>query len=942
MALAEAFVDIVGDPRRFDQAWARLQRRVSNLRVPIAFDASVAAVVSRVTRELEAVPPIDIPVTADTTAMVAEVVAAEAALPDAVVPVEADTTPLVRQATAAGASAGRASGSAFLTNFSIAIAGIAAGVGIAGAAIGAFGLKAAADLEQTAIAFESLAGSAEEGQRILQSLQRFAATTPFEFPEITTSARRLLAMGDAAGIARDQLEAVLTTIGDVASVTGGGAVALDRVTLALGQIASRGRVSLEEINQISEALPGFSGVAAIAAARGITTGEAMDQISAGAITAQDGIAALLAGMQQFPGAANAMAKQSQTLLGVFSTFKDVVSQTLAGAFTPVIPAVKDALTGLTPVLGEALGQLGPLIGQSLAQLLPFIGQLVQALTPILGPLLAGLSAGLAAIGPALVPLGQALGAIAVAVQPLLGFIGELAAAVGQTLAPIIAGLVPLFTSLVTVVQSALRPMIPLIVQIGQAIGDFLLPFADLLADLFDQLAPIIEDLATQLAASLIPLFAELGPLAVQMAEALIPLVPAIIELLPPLVEITAAMAPLIVLLAELLKLAVAIAAPILKLAAELIKLLAVEAIAPLFQLLADAITSGVKPLSDFFKNISKLTDAINGVNWGQLGDQIVNGFLAALRAVGDFFSRLPGRIGDALAALPRLIGQAFSRAFDFALQSIGRGIGLVLAAITRLPRLALDALAAMPRLIGDFFAFLWDQAITRTTNALSSIVDFVRGLPSRIGAALAQLPVILANAFRDAFAGARAIALSILDSIVGAVRGIPARVAAFAGQLFNAGKALIDGFARGIRNVGNFIGDVAGDVVNAIKGFLNRVISKINDGIADIDAILPGGLPRLPLLARGGLALGPSIIGERKGKPELAVPLGDPLAQEAIRQALGGAVGGQTITFGPGAIVVNAAPGMTPAQATEIGRGLGAGLTATLTRRDIRTAVRMI
>lgn len=340
---------------------------------------------------------------------------------------------------------------------------LAVGVGAAAglAAMTGFGLKAAAEMEQTQVAFNSLLGSVEEGTRVLNGLKEFAAITPFELPEITGAAQRFLAFNEAIGLADSQLQPFLTTLGNIASVTGGGADAMSRVTLALGQIASRGKVSLEEINQISEALPGFSGVAAIAAATGQSTADTMEQISAGALDATTGVAALLAGMDQFPGAAGAMEKQSQTLLGVFSTFKDTLSQAMIGAFQPVIPEIKGALSELTPVLGSAIGELAPALGGLLSSVLPLIGKLIKAIVPILTPLLDALGPALDALGPALEPLGQALGEIMVALAPILPLLGQFLGASLQLLVPVLL-----------LIATILKPLTPLIEFLTRAIAEF--------------------------------------------------------------------------------------------------------------------------------------------------------------------------------------------------------------------------------------------------------------------------------------------------------------------------------------------------------------------------------------------------------------------------------------------------------------------------------------
>lgn len=338
-----------------------------------------------------------------------------------------------------------------------------AGIGVAAAAgIGAisfFGLKATADLEQTQISFNSLLGSAEKGTKVFKDLQQFAAVTPFEFPDVAGAAQRFFAFNDAVGLADDQVRQFLTTLGNVASVTGGGAQALNSVTLAMGQIASSGKLTLENLNQISEALPGFSGVAAIAAATGKTTAQVMEDISSGSISAEQGIKALLIGMDKFPGAAGAMEKQSQTLLGVFSTFKDTISQALVAGFEPVIPEIKSALTEVTPILQDAIGDIAPVLGKTLALLLPLIGKLVQAITPILEPIIDALGPALEQID--LVALGEAIGELVVSLVPLIPLAAEFANATAQLLIPVLL-----------LLAAILRPLTPVINFMTLAISEF--------------------------------------------------------------------------------------------------------------------------------------------------------------------------------------------------------------------------------------------------------------------------------------------------------------------------------------------------------------------------------------------------------------------------------------------------------------------------------------
>lgn len=366
-----------------------------------------------------------------------------------------------------------------------AAAGAAAVAGLG--MIAATGLKAAASLEQTQIAFNSLVGSAEQGKIVLDGLKEFAAATPFELTDLTGTAQRFLAFNDAVGMADDQLLPFLTTLGDVASVTSAGAFGMERVTLALGQIASRGKVSLEEINQISEALPGFSGVAAIAAAQGMSTAEALDAISAGEVSATEGIAALLEGMQQFPGAAGAMQAQSETLLGVFSTFQDTLSQALAGAFEPVIPSLKAALGELTPIVGDAVSILAPEIGTALQQTV-------------------------AALIPAITPLAKIIASTLSALSPFLEIIGQIATVLLTALVPVFEDLEPVISELSVPVLDLVVALLPLI----PVLADILVAVIAVAAPLLRLVGAIVSFLSQK---AIVPLVAVLAEVLGFLAEA---------------------------------------------------------------------------------------------------------------------------------------------------------------------------------------------------------------------------------------------------------------------------------------------------------------------------------------------------------------------------------------------------------------------------------------
>jgi tape measure domain-containing protein len=364
--------------------------------------------------------------------------------------------------TAAGASAAGMSsklgGALAVIKTGLMTVGLAAGAGLA--AMTGFGLKSAASLEQSTVAFTSLLHSGQDAKVFLDQLQQFAAATPFEFAELVPASQRLLVLAQSLGQTKDAVVPMLTTLGDLVSVTGGSSENIDSVVRALGQMASKGKISQEEMMQLSEALPGFNANAAIASSLGLSVADTLTLITAGGVDATTGINALLKGMAAFPGAAGAMAAQSQTLTGVFSTFKDTVGIALTNAFQPAIPAIKDALGQLTPILGNAIGQLAPSLGAGLAAILPLLGKLIGAIVPILSPILNALGPVLDALGPALQPLGEALGQLVVALVPILPIVAQFIAVLAELAIPIIK-----------LLAAVLLPLTPILNYMAAAIGE---------------------------------------------------------------------------------------------------------------------------------------------------------------------------------------------------------------------------------------------------------------------------------------------------------------------------------------------------------------------------------------------------------------------------------------------------------------------------------------
>ncbi len=179
-------------------------------------------------------------------------------------------------------------------------------------------------MEQAQIGFTTMLGSAEKANAFLEQMADFAAKTPFEFPDLLESAKRMLAMGFAAGDILPTIEAV----GNAAAGLGLGREGINRITLALGQMQAKSKVTGEEMRQLTEA--GVPAWQMLAEAMGVSTAEVMKMSEKGLIPANKAIQILTDGMnKRFP---DMMKNMENTWQGVTSTIKDVWRMTI-GALT---------------------------------------------------------------------------------------------------------------------------------------------------------------------------------------------------------------------------------------------------------------------------------------------------------------------------------------------------------------------------------------------------------------------------------------------------------------------------------------------------------------------------------------------------------------------------------------------------------------------------------
>jgi tape measure domain-containing protein len=229
---------------------------------------------------------------------------------------------------------------------------LTAGVTLPLAGVGIAALKVAGELEQNAVAFKTMLGSAEAAKQHLNDLKQFALATPFEFRDLTIASKRLQALGFDA----KQVIPTLTSVGDAAAALGSGAEGIQRITTALGQMRAKGKIQAEEMKQLAEA--GIPAWEMLAKVLNTDVAGAMKLVEKRAVDSGIAVPAILAGISEKFG--GMMKEQSKTLLGqlaqlreqitftlqdIGKTLTPMATQMMEGTIKPLLASVKDLAAG---------------------------------------------------------------------------------------------------------------------------------------------------------------------------------------------------------------------------------------------------------------------------------------------------------------------------------------------------------------------------------------------------------------------------------------------------------------------------------------------------------------------------------------------------------------------------------------------------------------------
>lgn len=350
----------------------------------------------------------------------------------------------------------------------------AVGLTAVGAAVGGLGfaaIKAAADAEQSEIAFTTMLGSAEKADLFIRDLVDFAKRTPFELKGLEESSKKLLAFG----VQTQNIIPDLRSLGNIAA--GVGQEKLPFLINAFGQVRAKGRLMGQELLQFTEA--GVPLAEELAKSFGKTTAQIQDMISKGEVGFED-VRDALEGLSGESGRFNnLMDKQADSLNGMISNLRDAWDIFLRGEGQQLIEWAKQ----FTQVMINFVSNTLPQVITKIKEVTDFFAKHKEALIIVAGAIIG-------ALVPAIWAATVAFGAMAVSLAPFI--IG------GAVIGGIVAGVLWLVKNWDLAKQKA--------VDVFLAIKDTIMNALGAVADFFRTWAEGYLLIATTLFAALLGVF----------------------------------------------------------------------------------------------------------------------------------------------------------------------------------------------------------------------------------------------------------------------------------------------------------------------------------------------------------------------------------------------------------------------------------------------------
>lgn len=169
-------------------------------------------------------------------------------------------------------------------------------------------------METATIGFETMFGSLDQANSMMDKIKNFASKTPFDTSGVISSVQQMM----RAGWTEDTVMQDMERIGNAAAAAGQGTEGVQGIVMALQQMKMAGKLNAQDMMQLTNR--GVKGWEYIAKAMGKTIPEVRAMSEDGLIPVDNAIQAIVDGMGEYDGMMDKMS--NRTVSGLMSNLKD--------------------------------------------------------------------------------------------------------------------------------------------------------------------------------------------------------------------------------------------------------------------------------------------------------------------------------------------------------------------------------------------------------------------------------------------------------------------------------------------------------------------------------------------------------------------------------------------------------------------------------------------
>ena len=231
---------------------------------------------------------------------------------------------------------------------------------------------------------QALSMTKEQSKETLDWISKLAIESPFKQADVAQAFRLAQALGFNTSEAKRLTAATL----DWATATGAQGYDIERVNRALGQMKVKGKVSQEEINQLTEA--GVDAGRILSDAFGMSGKDLEKAFQSGRITAGQAIEAIIADMEHlYQGAGKESANSMTGLLSTLEEIQDITGRNLLGGMFQAAQPYLTELTGIlnSPEVQGGITAFGAGLGAGLTGMLDGAAASAEKVSDAIEPLL---------------------------------------------------------------------------------------------------------------------------------------------------------------------------------------------------------------------------------------------------------------------------------------------------------------------------------------------------------------------------------------------------------------------------------------------------------------------------------------------------------------------------------------------------------------------------